>query len=62
MTKEPNPGTSRNHRISVEGLARLEKHLKLGNKISKQVLQQWVKRYGESAKNLLKKYGYVLDD
>jgi hypothetical protein len=62
MTKKPDPGVSRNQRISDEGLARLERHLKLGNKISKLVLQQWVKRYGESANNLLKKYGYGLDD
>ena len=55
-------GVSREQRISAEGLARLEKHLKLGNKISKQVLHQWVKRYGDSAVNLLKKYGYALDD
>ena len=62
MTKSPNPGVSREQRISIEGLARLEKHLKSGSKISKQVLQQWVKRYGDSAKNLLKKYGYDLSD
>lgn len=62
MTKNPNPGVSREQRISDEGLARLERHLKLGNKISKLVLQQWVKRYGEAANILLKKYGYGLDD
>ena len=62
MTKNPIPGVSREQRISAEGLTRLEKHLKSGSKISKQVLQQWVKRYGDSAENLLKKYGYALDD
>lgn len=62
MTKSPNPGVSRSQRIADEGLVRLEKHLKLGNKISRQVLQQWVKRYGDAAENLLKRYGYVLDD
>ena len=56
------PGASRDQRISAEGLARLEKHLKSGSKISKQVLRQWVKRYGDSAENILKKYGYGLDD
>ena len=56
------PGVSRKQRISAEGLVRLEKHLKLGNKISKQVLHQWVKRYGDGAENLLKKYGYDFDD
>ena len=56
------PGVSREQRISAEGLARLEKHLKSGSKISNQVLRQWVKRYGDSAENLLKKYGYDLSD
>jgi len=54
MTKKPIPGVSREQRISDEGLTRLEKHLKSGSKISKQVLQQWVKRYGDNAENLLK--------
>ena len=58
----PDPGVSREQRISAEGLARLEKHLKLGNKISKQVLQQWIKRYGDDARDLLKKYKYPAGD
>jgi hypothetical protein len=31
-------------------------------KISAQVLQQWIKRYGEDARVLLKKYGYEFND
>jgi len=62
MTKDPVPGISRNQRVSAEGLTRLEKHLKLGNKISKQVLQQWIRRYGDDARNLLKKYKYPAGD
>ena len=52
------PGVSREDRISDEGLQRLEKQLKLGIKIAQPVLQQWVKRYGNSARKLLKSYGY----
>ena len=56
------PGVSRDKRISDEGLARLEKHLKLGTKINAQVLQQWVRRYGDGARELLKKYNRGIDD
>ncbi len=62
MTNRPVPGVSRGQRITGDGLSRLEKHLKLGNKISRQVLRQWQKRYGDAAGKLLKKYGYSLDD
>jgi hypothetical protein len=52
------PGVSRENRISDEGLERLEKQLKLGIKIAQPVLQQWVRRYGNPARKLLKSYGY----
>ena len=55
------PGVSRENRISDEGLARLEKQLKLGIKINEQVLQQWVRRYGDDARRLLQKYGCEVD-
>ena len=56
------PGVSREKRISDEGLARLEKQLKLGIKNSEPVLQQWVRRYGDAARDLLKKYHREIDD
>lgn len=56
------PGVSREERISDEGLARLEKQLELGIKVSEQVLQQWVRRYGDAARDLLKKYHREVDD
>ena len=62
MSKNSNPGVSRDNRISDEGLSRLEKHLRLGTKINELVLQQWVVRYGDKARNLLKKYGYEIND
>ena len=52
----PNPGVSREERISDEGLQRLEKHLKNGARMSHPVLQQWIKRYGDSARKLIRQY------
>lgn len=65
MTKDPDPGVSRQQRISDEGLLRLEKQLKSGINISAPVLKQWVKRYGNSARELIKQYredSELLDD
>lgn len=50
------PGISREQRISEEGLLRLEKQLRSGVNISDQVLAQWVKRYGDEARNLILRY------
>ncbi len=59
---KPVPGVSRQQRISDEGLARLDKQLKSGVRISSQVLQQWIKRYGDEARMLLKSHGYEVND
>jgi len=59
---KPVPGVSREQRISAEGLSRLEKQLRSGRKISTQVLKQWIKRYGDDARVLLKGYGYEFND
>jgi len=56
MTMTKKPGISRETRISDEGLLRLEKQLKAGNKINQLILEQWIKRYGESAQALINKY------
>jgi hypothetical protein len=50
----PDPGVSREQRISDEGLKRLEKQFNSGVKPSSMVLKQWIKRYGESARDLIK--------
>lgn len=50
------PGVSRSDRISDEGLLRLEKQLAAGIKISRPVLAQWIKRYGEPARTMIKQY------
>ena len=54
--KKPVPGVSRQDRLSGDGLARLEKQLEAGLNISSQVLAQWIKRYGNPARELIKKH------
>ena len=54
--KKPVPGVSRQDRLSGDGLARLEKQLEAGLNISSQVLAQWIKRYGNPAREIIKKH------
>jgi hypothetical protein len=54
--KLPEPGVSRIERISTEGLKRLEKQLDSGVRISTEVLAQWIRRYGDPARRIIKKY------
>jgi len=54
--KKPNPGVSREKRLSYEGLQRLENHLKTGPRMNSLILKQWIKRYGDSARQLIKQY------
>ena len=56
-TRKPNPGVSRAARISDEGLQRLAAQLEHGVKISDMVLAQWIRRYGDAARELLKRHG-----
>lgn len=55
-SRKPNPGVSREERISDAGLQRLEAHLAQGAKIGDAVLKQWIVRYGDAARRLLKHY------
>ena len=50
------PGVSRLSRISDEGLQRLDKQLSRGGKIAKPILAQWIKRYGEPARQIIKNH------
>jgi hypothetical protein len=52
----PRPGVSRSDRLSDEGLNRLEKQLESGINISSKVLAQWIKRYGDAARKIIKKH------
>lgn len=62
MSKKSSPGVSRQNRISDEGLERLEKQLSSGVKISQPVLAQWVRRYGEAARLILRRYDMDCDE
>jgi hypothetical protein len=59
--RKPAPGVSRDARISDEGLQRLERQLKAGT-VSAAVLEQWVRRYGDAARELIDKYRPANDD
>ncbi len=50
------PGVSREERLSDEGLQRLETQLQRGARISQPVLDQWIKRYGDAARELINRY------
>ena len=56
IDKNATPGVSREQRISDEGLQRLQKQLQFGARISNVVLQQWIKRYGDDARDIIQKY------
>ena len=56
MTSDKRPGVSREARISEEGLGRLERQLQRGARMADQVKRQWIRRYGEAAIELFRKY------
>jgi len=51
------PGITRDNRLSQAGLARLENQLERGSQISDAVLSQWIRRYGDAARDLIRSYG-----
>ncbi|MBC8212767.1 MAG: hypothetical protein H8E21_17045 [Gammaproteobacteria bacterium] len=57
----PAPGVSRTNRLSDEGLQRLQKQLDSGLNMSDTVLAQWIRRYGESARVLIRQHGRYVD-
>ena len=56
------PGVSRINRISDEGLQRLDRLLSRGGKIARPVLSQWIKRYGDPARQIIKNHNCYTDD
>ena len=58
---KPTPGVSRQARLSDEGLQRLETQLAAGIKIGSPVLAQWIKRYGDPAREIIKQHGQYSD-
>ena len=59
---ERRPGISREQRISAEGLERLERLLARGGQVSDAVLAQWIRRYGDSARELIRAAGRYRDE
>ena len=58
MNRKPGkPGISRDERISAEGLQRLARQLEHGSQIGNPVLTQWIRRYGESAREIIRRHG-----
>jgi len=51
------PGVTRENRISDEGLQRLEQQLRRGGQISDAVLAQWIRRYGDAAREIIARHG-----
>ena len=60
--KTPSPGVSMQSRLSDEGLPRLEKQLAAGIRVAPPVLAQWIKRYGEPAREIIKLHGQYSDE
>ena len=54
---ERSPGISRDNRISGEGLQRLETLMRRGGQISDAVLLQWIRRYGDEARTVIRQHG-----
>ena len=54
QNSKPSPGVSRANRLSGEGLVRLQKQLSSGAKMSDTVLAQWIRRYGDSAREIIR--------
>jgi hypothetical protein len=60
--KTRHPGVSRPDRLSGEGLQRLERQLAGGVAVSTPVLAQWIRRYGEPARDIIRRYGQYCDE
>ncbi len=62
MTGRPRaPGISREERISTAGLERLGQQLRSGSQISDPVLTQWIRRYGDAARDIIRQHGRYHD-
>ena len=60
--KPRTPGITRNDRLSNEGLQRLDRQLAFGSQISNTVLRQWIRRYGEPARDIIRRHGRYHSD
>ena len=62
MATKPRPGVSRQRTTADEGLARLEKQLRTVSGITDFVLLQWIRRYGEAARVIMRRHGRNPED
>jgi hypothetical protein len=63
MTEPPRtPGISRTERLTDEGLQRLQRQLERGGQISDAVLAQWIRRYGDAAREIIARHGRAPDE
>jgi hypothetical protein len=62
LIEESGPGIQRTNRIADQGLVRLKRQLETGARPSKLVLAQWIRRYGDRARDLLSGYGVDVDE
>lgn len=61
----PIPGVSRQQRLTEEGLQRLHKQLSGGAAMTDTVLAQWIRRYGDAARDIIRhanRYHDAFDD
>ncbi len=54
---DPTPGVMRHNRLSAEGLERLARQLESGPVPATAVLEQWIKRYGDEARVIIRAAG-----
>ncbi len=63
MSNKPrSPGVSRQTHLSDDGLQRLEKQLAGGVAVNVPVLAQWIRRYGEPARDVIRRHGQYCDE
>ena len=59
--QKPCPGVSRSQRLTDTGLERLQKHLTSGTRMQDMILAQWIRRYGEPARALIRQHGRYIE-
>lgn len=62
MTTKPRPDAFPKRTTTDDGLAQLEKQLRTASAISESVLLQWIRRYGEAARVIMRRHGRNPED
>ncbi len=61
LENKPKPGVTRPHRLSDEGLLRLQNHLQNSTHMKDMILAQWIRRYGDAARELIRQSGRYIE-